>query len=330
MDRMGFGQVDANNRVIPRWEQSHRQTQPPQAQAPSLSPYDMVLQVLQDPRNAWIGMSPLGMATRPMGWGAEVLRRYKLKGGTPQTLDKTLKMRGVEREGRDIIREGYRQGTDIAAPPPAAVLPASQGVVSGLRRQHYRMEDAGDAYDAYGQGLRTKQNPRHPYSNIADKSMWEEALKDDGLLTESGARGNAAYDAVSRSIRRMLDDERGSFSPFGWGKAESAGPNMGGFAPSVEQMRSASKDIIQNGRDMRQAYIDHIIGMNHYVDNFQANNPLQVQELMRLELNRPQLANDISATAMGKMDLQKEVGKAFDPAMESNPPTQVRRLFGLK
>ncbi len=201
-ERMGFGQVDANNRVIPRWEQGQRQTQPPQAQAPSPSPYDTVLQVLQDPRNAWIGMSPLGMATRAPG--------------------------------------------------------------------------------------------------IAGRAM------------------------------EILRSERGSFNPFGWGKAESAGPNLGGFAPSVEQMRSASKDIIQNGRDMRQAYIDHIIGMNHYVDNFQANNPLQVQELMRLELNRPQLANDINATAMGKMDLQKEVGKAFDPAMESNPPTQVRRLFGLK
>lgn len=201
-ERMGFGQVDANNRVIPRWE-TQRQTQPLPAQAPTRSPYDMVLDVLQDPRNAWIGMSPVGAATRIPG--------------------------------------------------------------------------------------------------------------------------------LSRSLARIVADERGSFNPFGWGKKPAPQPDSGGFFPSLKQMQTAAPDdITQGGRDMHQAYIDHIIGMNRYVDTFQPNNPLHVQELMRLELNRPQLAEDIAKTSIGKMALDKEKGKAFDPSMETNPPLQVRRLFGLE
>lgn len=58
---LGFGQTDQLGRVIPRLEQQRQQPVQPQAQAgPSM--YDTVLQVLQDPRNAWIGMGPMAMA----------------------------------------------------------------------------------------------------------------------------------------------------------------------------------------------------------------------------------------------------------------------------
>jgi len=76
MEQLGFGQVDRQGRVVPRFEQGRAEPRP-QAPAQSPSAYDMVIQALQDPRNAWIGMSPVGMAARVprMGAGAmDILR----------------------------------------------------------------------------------------------------------------------------------------------------------------------------------------------------------------------------------------------------------------
>ena len=76
MEQLGFGQVDRQGRVVPRLEQGRAEPRP-QAPAQSPSAYDMVIQALQDPRNAWIGMSPVGMAARVprMGAGAmDILR----------------------------------------------------------------------------------------------------------------------------------------------------------------------------------------------------------------------------------------------------------------
>lgn len=83
MGEYGFGQTDQLGRVIPRLEQQRPQPVQPQAQ-PQSSMYDTILQVLQDPRNAWIGMGPMAMAAKlprmggMFGWGDKVSRKEHL------------------------------------------------------------------------------------------------------------------------------------------------------------------------------------------------------------------------------------------------------------
>jgi len=71
--------------------------------------------VAGDPRNAWIGMGPM-TAVRPFGWGAEVLRRYALRGKNYKDLNRELTNRVVSPSARNKIVGDFRAATDIAAP----------------------------------------------------------------------------------------------------------------------------------------------------------------------------------------------------------------------
>ena len=106
-------------------------------------------------------------------------------------------------------------------------------------------------------------------------------------------------------------------------------PDSGGFAPTLDHMRSASPDIHAAGRPMQDAYTDHVIGMNKYVENFNPRDPMAVQDLARLSLVNPRLSNDIDQTAVGLMRLQDANRLAKSQGMEGPPPPTIRDLFGF-
>lgn len=202
--------------------------------------YDTVLQVLQDPRNAWIGMGPMAMATRAPGWGAEVLRRYKLMGGTPETLDKVLRNRNAHVYDRHGVVKSFRQATDIAAPP------------NPVLSQEAKMYKAGKMYEniipSHTQaGSRTLGEISQTREKIVDAKQRRGLSVPKLDYIESGMKGNAAYNALSRQVARMLDDERGSWSPFGWGqdpRTVSAANRLaamdGGYKPLTGQSHYSS------------------------------------------------------------------------------------------
>lgn len=155
-------------------------------------------EILNDPRNAWIGLGPIAMAAKPMGWGAEVLRRYKLLGGTPETLNKTLMRSGlVHPEDRQNIVDFYRKGTDLAAPSHRPGFSLDQGSA---------MQVAGDVYQELGRprpmryGFKDNLITEYPQRTLLSKGYYT-----DRAGIESGASGNAAYNAVSRQVGRMLN-----------------------------------------------------------------------------------------------------------------------------
>lgn len=150
--------------------------------------------ILSDPRNSWMGFGPIAMVAKPAGWGAEVLRRYKLLGGTPESLRRTLTNQSMLTGDRDAVVSGFRLGTDIAAPPNV-----SKYGTPGYPQQA-AMEMAGEAYD---NALR--------YTNVSSPLN----SKPIAPVMESAQKGNAAYDAVSRQVARMLDQPG-----FGFKKAQ--------------------------------------------------------------------------------------------------------------
>lgn len=151
---------------------------------------------------------------------------------------------------------------------------------------------------------------------------------------------------IGDNILQPLTDERvgmafpgiGGVSKFGrWREflRRPHTPDTGGFNVSTYDMNKmptieAMRNVGTEERHRRSQYLDEIIGMNNYVRDFNPRDPLQVQALMQLEHVNPELSNSIAKTATGKWELEKLRTQAFDPAMESNPPLQVRRMFGFK
>lgn len=84
--------------------------------------FGKLLEILGDPRNAWIGLGPL--STVPMlgalgrlfnmGRGSDVLRRYAELGGTPKSLRKVLRGRKYETDDIDEISESFHRASDPA------------------------------------------------------------------------------------------------------------------------------------------------------------------------------------------------------------------------
>lgn len=164
-----------------------------------------------DPTEA-LGPSAIGGVTKGAGWGAEVLRRYKLRGGTPDTLRRTLTNRAVPSDAKNDIVDLYRKGTDIAAPANHVVadyqsmsLPPSHPA-SGIARQEGAMAAAGD--ELQQAGFRRDV----PWSN-------PRVVKEGGIIPdiESGVRGNAAYSAVSRQASRLMDQPGYNFKKSAYG-----------------------------------------------------------------------------------------------------------------
>jgi hypothetical protein len=160
------------------------------------------MDALDDPRNAWLSATPLGMvgkASKLSGWGAEVLRRYKLLGGTTETLNKALVSRAVDPSVKNYVISGYRKATDIAAP--------SQGPLSTMttaEQQGHELENAGRMFEIGGNGLvgtRFGDSRKLAYRTVHEGIM----AKYPSERIESGSQGNAAYSAVSRQVGRMLD-----------------------------------------------------------------------------------------------------------------------------
>lgn len=162
--------------------------------------------VLADPRNSWMGFGPLAMATRPAGWGAEILRRYKLLGGTPETLNKTLMRRGlVHPEDRQDIVGIFKKATDIAG-PGAAEHPVPQVL------QNMQMNYAGKLLQESGHprpmqyGFSDNLITEYPQRSITSMNL----TPFEGI--ESGSKGNAAYGATSRQAQRMFNTPGFQFS----------------------------------------------------------------------------------------------------------------------
>ena len=172
--------------------------------------------VMSDPRNMWMGLGPLAMMSRPAGWGAEALRRYKLLGGTPETLNKTLALRPISQGKRGDIVEPFRKATDLAAPADAWDVSDPRGTphapwdeMSGIALQRDAMDAAGDAYQMYGQ-----MAPGRQIGYRANAIRYENDLVPD---IESATRGNAAYEAVNRQVARMLDSPEYTYKRLQYG-----------------------------------------------------------------------------------------------------------------
>ncbi len=208
----GAGQDTAQDAAPPygKW-------QPIWDKAPANVPYhkdrfetwmDNIGKVLGDPRNAWIGLGPMAGVVRPAGWGAEVLRRYKLLGGTPETLSKTLGQRGADPRYKDHMVRGFRRGTDIAAPAPdrdlAQWMTPQEQTMASMRRQLDELETAGVYFEAQGQGLRKARQPRF-------ESRYMDAAKQTVVPLESNTSGNAAYNAISSRMGRIMNSPEFKF-----------------------------------------------------------------------------------------------------------------------
>lgn len=202
--RMGEGQYPS---TPPGYGFTNSYQASPQAQA-----LGKVLETLQDPRNAWIGVGPLAGVVKGPGWGAEVLRRYKLLGGTPETLDKALKRRNLHFDDRTRIREQFDLGTNLAGPG----IEYDTAPLTAGRFQNYAMQEGGALYQktpaSHSQaGFRTLgeiHEGTQKQFNAAVRDRGEEAGKQFEVWLDvipSGTQGNAAYGAVSRQVARMLD-----------------------------------------------------------------------------------------------------------------------------
>lgn len=213
MSPVGFGNAPRGaDPMGPTGAISNTYQPSPQAQA-----LGKVIEVLQDPRNSWMGMGPLAGVVKGPGWGAEVLRRYKLLGGTPETLNKALMARNAMEQDRTRVVRNFRQATDLAAPaaegPLFARLDPQASTMMALRDQREAMNKAGETY----QGI----IPSHPQVGSrtagevsAMKERIAEAQLRAGVAPETvnkrfpylpGSGGGPAYEAISRQVARMLD-----------------------------------------------------------------------------------------------------------------------------
>jgi hypothetical protein len=170
--------------------------------SPQAKALGTVIDGLMDPRTQMMtgtGMLP-GLAFKAPGWGAEALRRYKLIGGTPETLDHTLKMRAMGPQTRNTIVSNFRQGTDLAAPSVGGErgFPLAS-TLEGLSQQDGAMELAGNIYQNLARGGRPNtRGGLGPLQHVTFHRPGEPNM-------ESASSGNAAYGAVSRQVGRMLD-----------------------------------------------------------------------------------------------------------------------------
>lgn len=208
--RMGEGQYPS---TPPGYGFTNSYQASPQAQA-----LGKVIEVLQDPRNAWMGLGPLSAISKTGGWGAEALRRYKLMGGTPQTLNQALINRATRPVDRNEIVSEFRKATDLAVPkdelaPYMPDLSSLQGRAmryAGLRFNHFGQRPMLLDHGRIGPASRIPTTP-----GVIEKLFQDELKAGRGL--ESATQANAAYGAVSRQVARMLDQP--GFQ-FGKGKAQ--------------------------------------------------------------------------------------------------------------
>ena len=124
--------------------------------------------------------------------------------------------------------------------------------------------------------------------------------------------------------------------------APKPSPDMGGFRVSTKAMQQASPDVLPSGpsltgdlaneRQWRQGYIDHVTGLNQYVDNFNVRDPRSIEHLANLENVNPGLGHDIERTAVGKMQLADLLRRMRSdvPGGGMNPPNEVREQFGFR
>jgi hypothetical protein len=172
------------------------------APSPQAKALGTVIEILNDPRNSWMGLGPMAGVIKGPGWGAEALRRYKLMGGTPETLNHTLKMRAMHPESRNEIVSNFRRGTDIAA-PGEDYQSRLLGLPTGQERT---MNIAGSIYEQMDRGGRP--NTRFGSGPAQDITMHRPGEPN----MESASAANAAYGAVSRQVARMLDTPGFQFS----------------------------------------------------------------------------------------------------------------------
>lgn len=221
--------IDAPASNWSEWSDRYRKTEPTKQ---SLA--DKALDIASS--DSWMalpgGGAMLGM-TRAPGWGAEVLRRYKLLGGTPETLDKALRHRNLAEWDRHIIHQGFRKGTDIAAPAPEQYHTphyARRPSITNPEMTNDIREQQLAALEAAGSRLERTQ-PSAPastgYRTLGERSAataqeatgLQRRLLRQGENPEevertvnasypsipSGVTGQAAYGAISSQMGRLMD-----------------------------------------------------------------------------------------------------------------------------
>jgi hypothetical protein len=200
------------------------------------------------------------------GAGAEILNRLKLRGITPEALDKMLMRRAVDWDARHEIQSEYRAATDLSATPTPWPPMHNSGVWLALHGHGLR----GNAAHP-GMGSRSNMIP-HPsdpaastIARMREKDFQAELANDRAM--ESVTRGNAAEGAVTRQAGRMMDRiGRYADDPeFNLKKSEYGPPGVVTDAQyyaekpiRAEHLPSIDGERQADNSGMRQAYQDRV------------------------------------------------------------------------
>lgn len=221
--------------------------EPPAAVRHEAHPLDLLLAIMGDPRNSWMGgpgkilhgaealpalvggLGPLFKSGR--GW--EVLREYIAKGGTPASLRALLRERGYGESTVGSVGRDVRAGTELAAPPGGRTADARHDtallhdLVTNLRErypakafegpqptldQQRVLESAAQKLQREERDARRGLVPTTASAKSTVHGALEEAWQargnapSDQAVIPAGNQGQAAYQAISSRMGRLLDD----------------------------------------------------------------------------------------------------------------------------
>lgn len=126
--------------------------------------------------------------------------------------------------------------------------------------------------------------------------------------------------------------------------ADKEAARMGGFRPSLHDMKTASPDIVPTGPNQfkgsignekawNDAYIGNVKMGNDAVEALQSSDPLLrtvANEMYRvIEHSKPEYAEQINQTMVGRQQLADLNNRAMTQT-EGPPPEMIRRLFGFE
>lgn len=202
--------------------------------------------------------------------------------------------------------------------------------MADARQETFNNRGFGQTFN--GQG----QSPQYGFTNNYQPSPQAQAL---------GAVLNALQDprnqwmgtGMAGGTIRGLGGLRNFF-------ADKQAIKMGGFKPSLKEMKESSPDIaptgpnqwkgsIGNERAWNEAYIGNVKMGNDAVDALRSTDPMTrtvSNEMYKvIEHSNPGYAEQINRTMVGRQQLEDLNKRAFTQT-EGPPPEMIRRLFGLK
>lgn len=217
---------------------------------PRQSMFDKFTAALTDPRNAWMGMGPGGVAMAAPKIGASAAKIGRMTGEQALRLYEAIEKhegltRFLKRMGVGVLdrMEARHMADNMISPTLPDMISAATRV---SLRDPLRSRNFWSAHpNIPGAQLRTAQTLGE-LNPIYGKEGW------DMKLTESATQGNAAYGAVSRQVGRMLDEIKAGTRQWKFGETGPAPVSEAEYykqipiSPSTESAR----DAVSPGRDV--------------------------------------------------------------------------------